>query len=129
MSSDRSEAADAARSMPLGVRITSGLRQLDRTWRRKRWKYCAAVVGWQTDNELNTTVSESYSPATLIEFQKFCRAKYTAEMYSAALPTTASTVMPRKNGVSSLSGFRLETSLQDRRLESKWVQPRAHSES
>jgi beta-galactosidase len=35
------------------------------------------VIGWQTDNELNTTVSESYSPATLIEFQKFCRAKYT----------------------------------------------------
>ncbi|HWU65333.1 MAG TPA: beta-galactosidase [Ensifer sp.] len=34
------------------------------------------VIGWQTDNELNTTTSESYSPSTLIEFQKFCRAKY-----------------------------------------------------
>lgn len=34
------------------------------------------VIGWQTDNELNTTVSESYAPSTLIEFQKFCRAKY-----------------------------------------------------
>jgi beta-galactosidase len=34
------------------------------------------VIGWQTDNELNTTVSESYSPSALIEFQKFCQAKY-----------------------------------------------------
>ncbi|AGB74160.1 MULTISPECIES: beta-galactosidase [Rhizobium] len=34
------------------------------------------VIGWQTDNELNTTTSESYSPSALIEFQKFCRAKY-----------------------------------------------------
>ncbi len=34
------------------------------------------VIGWQTDNELNTTASESYSNATLIEFQKFLRAKY-----------------------------------------------------
>ena len=34
------------------------------------------VVGWQTDNELNTSTSESYSPSALIEFQKFCRARH-----------------------------------------------------
>ena len=34
------------------------------------------VIGWQTDNELNTTVSESYSNSTELEFQKYCRAKY-----------------------------------------------------
>jgi beta-galactosidase len=34
------------------------------------------VIGWQTDNELNTTTSESYAPSTLLEFQKFCRTKY-----------------------------------------------------
>ncbi|OLP59618.1 beta-galactosidase [Xaviernesmea oryzae] len=34
------------------------------------------VIAWQTDNELNTTVSESYGPATLLEFQRFCREKY-----------------------------------------------------
>ena len=34
------------------------------------------VIGWQTDNELNTTMSESYSPATLIAFRNFLRDKY-----------------------------------------------------
>lgn len=34
------------------------------------------VVGWQTDNELNTSMSVSYSDASLSEFQEFLRAKY-----------------------------------------------------
>ncbi|BCG93948.1 beta-galactosidase [Mesorhizobium sp. 131-2-1] len=36
------------------------------------------VIGWQTDNELNTTVSESFAPATRLEFQKFLQHKYGA---------------------------------------------------
>ena len=35
-----------------------------------------SVIGWQTDNELNTTESRSYSAATLAEFQKFLKARY-----------------------------------------------------
>jgi beta-galactosidase len=34
------------------------------------------VIGWQTDNELNTTESRSYSPAARGEFQKFLSARY-----------------------------------------------------
>ncbi len=34
------------------------------------------VIGWQTDNELNTTESRSYSPATRGEFQAFLEARY-----------------------------------------------------
>jgi beta-galactosidase len=34
------------------------------------------VVGWQTDNELNTSGSLSYGPITLNEFQAFLRDKY-----------------------------------------------------
>ena len=34
------------------------------------------VIGWQTDNELNTTESRSYSAATRDEFQKFLVARY-----------------------------------------------------
>ncbi len=34
------------------------------------------VVGWQTDNELNTTVSESYSPSCRLEFQKYLAHAY-----------------------------------------------------
>jgi beta-galactosidase len=34
------------------------------------------VIGWQTDNELNTSASTSYSPATRREFQKFLEDKY-----------------------------------------------------
>ncbi|SCM73916.1 Beta-galactosidase [uncultured Pleomorphomonas sp.] len=34
------------------------------------------VVGWQTDNELNTTVSTSYSEATLREFRRYLRGRY-----------------------------------------------------
>ena len=34
------------------------------------------VIGWQTDNELNTTESRSYSAATRGEFQKFLVARY-----------------------------------------------------
>ncbi|GGA83230.1 hypothetical protein GCM10011491_08350 [Brucella endophytica] len=34
------------------------------------------VVGWQTDNELNTSMPESYSKATLNEFQAFLAEKY-----------------------------------------------------
>jgi len=30
--------------MPLGEKTTSGLRYSRRIWRRRRWKYCAAVV-------------------------------------------------------------------------------------
>ncbi len=29
------------------------------------------VIGWQTDNELNTTASESYSATCQLEFQKY----------------------------------------------------------
>ncbi|SPJ32821.1 beta-galactosidase [Kushneria phyllosphaerae] len=34
------------------------------------------VIGWQTDNELNTSMSESYSDAARAEFQSFCERKY-----------------------------------------------------
>jgi len=34
------------------------------------------VIGWQTDNELNTTASTSYSDATEREFQRWLRDKY-----------------------------------------------------
>ena len=37
-----------SRRPDLGVVTISGLRMLRRTWRRSRWKYCAAVVGWHT---------------------------------------------------------------------------------
>lgn len=36
------------------------------------------VVGWQTDNELNTSMPESFSRATLSEFQVFLAEKYGA---------------------------------------------------
>ncbi len=43
------------------------------------------VIGWQTDNEFNTTVSESYSPATLAAFQEWLEKKYgTIEPLNAA---------------------------------------------
>ena len=35
------------RSMPLGVKTTSGLRHRRSACRRNMWKYCAAVEGWQ----------------------------------------------------------------------------------
>jgi len=34
------------------------------------------VIGWQTDNELNTSESRSYSPYTRIEFQNYLRGRY-----------------------------------------------------
>jgi len=34
------------------------------------------VIGWQTDNELNTTESRSYAASTCAEFQKFLAGKY-----------------------------------------------------
>lgn len=34
------------------------------------------VVGWQTDNELNTTVSESYSESTALAFRNYLRHQY-----------------------------------------------------
>ena len=36
------------RSGAFGVNSTSGLRTSRRTWRRSRWKYCAAVVALHT---------------------------------------------------------------------------------
>ena len=38
--------ASGWRSMDLGVKTMRGLRHLRRAWRRRRWKYCAAVEGW-----------------------------------------------------------------------------------
>ena len=34
------------------------------------------VIGWQTDNELNTSMSETYSPAALAEFQAWLAQTY-----------------------------------------------------
>jgi beta-galactosidase len=34
------------------------------------------VVGWQTDNELNTTVSESHSPSARLAFQNWLQSRY-----------------------------------------------------
>ncbi len=34
------------------------------------------VIGWQTDNELNTSESRSYSAAARVEFQNFLQARY-----------------------------------------------------
>ena len=43
------------------------------------------VIGWQTDNELNTSYSETYSPAAAIAFREFLRARYgTLERLNAA---------------------------------------------
>ena len=36
------------------------------------------VVGWQTDNELNTTASESYSPSCRLAFQTYLAQRYDA---------------------------------------------------
>ncbi|MER9234329.1 beta-galactosidase [Mesorhizobium sp. M0622] len=36
----------------------------------------ANVIGWQTDNELNTSMPESYSPSALKEFQAYLRETY-----------------------------------------------------
>ena len=41
------ETASLWRSMLLGVNTTSGLRHGRSACRRSRWKYCAAVEGWQ----------------------------------------------------------------------------------
>ena len=40
--------------------------------------YCdnPCVIGWQTDNELNTTMSTSYSVSSRQEFQKYLEARY-----------------------------------------------------
>ena len=43
----KGEAAAGCRSMPLGVKTTSGLRHRRKACRRSMWKYWAAVVGWQ----------------------------------------------------------------------------------
>ncbi len=34
------------------------------------------VIGWQTDNEMNTTASESYSPSCRLQFQKYLTHAY-----------------------------------------------------
>ena len=34
------------------------------------------VIGWQTDNELNTTTSLSFSKSCEVEFRKWCHLKY-----------------------------------------------------
>lgn len=34
------------------------------------------ISGWQTDNELNTTMPESFSPAALVEFQSYLKGVY-----------------------------------------------------
>ena len=43
-SSSTGERVDLARSSDFGVKTTSGLRTLRRTWRRSRWKNCDACV-------------------------------------------------------------------------------------
>ena len=37
----------------------------------KRYRNNPAVIGWQTDNELNATVSESHSPGARLAFQNW----------------------------------------------------------
>ncbi len=58
------------------------------------------VIGWQTDNELNTTISESYSPSCRLAFQVWLRQRYGGDtsprltapgaVISGHWPTTAS---------------------------------------
>ena len=48
VSSSMGERLSFMRSGCLGVKSTSGLRTSRRIWRRRRWKYCAAVVALQT---------------------------------------------------------------------------------
>ena len=57
------ELASGWRSMLFGVKTTSGLRQWRRAWRRRRWKYCAAlrrlrdlniVLGGELDEALDS---------------------------------------------------------------------------
>jgi hypothetical protein len=45
VSSSSDDAAAFSRSRPFGVKTTSGRGFAIRAWRRRRWKYCAAVVG------------------------------------------------------------------------------------
>ncbi|MBT9383740.1 beta-galactosidase [Pseudooceanicola sp. CBS1P-1] len=43
------------------------------------------VIGWQTDNELNTTTSLSFSPSCEVAFRKWCHLRYgTIEALNAA---------------------------------------------
>nr|WP_321455806.1 beta-galactosidase [uncultured Cohaesibacter sp.] len=49
-------------------RITLGMAE--------HYKTNADVIGWQTDNELNTTASLSFSESCQIEFKKWCHLKY-----------------------------------------------------
>lgn len=42
----------------------------------RHYRSTAGIIGWQTDNELNTSYSESFSAAALQEFQLFLRTRY-----------------------------------------------------
>ncbi|TIR96821.1 MAG: beta-galactosidase, partial [Mesorhizobium sp.] len=42
----------------------------------EHYRHNPRVIGWQTDNELNTTVSESFAPSTRLEFQKYLQKAY-----------------------------------------------------
>ncbi len=72
------------------------------------------VIGWQTDNELNTTVSESYSPSCRLAFQNWLQTRYTndikglnrawgGDFWALAYDTFAQVDLPRDMAPSFLS--------------------------
>ncbi len=73
-----------------------------------------AVIGWQTDNELNTSVSESYSPSCTLAFQSWLQIKYEndikalnrawgGDFWALAYDTFAQVDLPRDMAPSFLS--------------------------
>ncbi|WP_026782922.1 beta-galactosidase [Pleomorphomonas koreensis] len=60
--------AERARSTAYSRRITSPPAE--------HYRDNPHVIGWQADNELNTTVSTSYSEATSREFRRYLRRRY-----------------------------------------------------
>lgn len=77
------------------------------------------VIGWQTDNELNTTVSESYSPSCRLAFQVWLRQRYTGDIaalnrawggdfWALAYDSFADVELPRQMAPSFLSPGHLQ---------------------
>lgn len=73
-----------------------------------------AVIGWQTDNELNTTTSDSYSPSCRLAFQNWLQTKYGndikalnhawgGDFWALAYDTFAQVDLPRDMAPSFLS--------------------------
>ena len=78
-----------------------------------------SVIGWQTDNELNTTVSESYSPSCRLAFQVWLRHRYEGDIaalnrawggdfWALAYDSFADVELPRQSSPSFVSPGHLQ---------------------